>query len=113
MINIRLGQPLLLHHQPQVAAPVGVAQRQQVCLKVDMRKRKQVKESESKSKKRKWRQGKAVKSVKNSKSAGGGGNDTAPSGNQTTGSGDDQAGCGNNSSPARDVGVASEIQREV
>ena len=64
MINIRLGQPLLLHHQPQVAAPVGVAQRQQVCLRVEMRQRNQVKESESKSEKWKWRQRKAVKSVK-------------------------------------------------
>ena len=35
------------------------------------------------------------------------------SGNQTTISGDDQAGCGNNTGPARDVGVASEIYREV
>ena len=64
-------------------------------------------------KKWKWRQRKAVKSVKNSKSAGGGGNDTAPSGNQTTGSSDDQAGCGNNTGPAKDVGVASEIQIEL
>ena len=113
MINIRLEQPLLLHHQPQEAAPVGVAQLQQVCLRVEMRQRDQAEESESKSEKWKWRQRKAVKSVKNSKSAGGGGNDTASSGNQTTGSSDDQAGCGNNTGPAKDVGVASEIQREV
>ena len=51
MINFRLGQPLLLHHQPQVAGPVGVAQRQQVCLRSEMRQRKQVKESESKCEK--------------------------------------------------------------
>ena len=51
MINFRLGQPLLLHHQPQVAGPVGVAQRQQVCLRVEMRQRDQAEESESRSEK--------------------------------------------------------------